>query len=261
MQKAIVIGATSGMGKELAIKLSNNGYKVGIVGRRGMLLQKMLDSNPNAFVAQTLDISDKETPYVLENLVRSLGGLDLLVITAGFGEPYERLNNHITQKIININVLGFTNVVDWGLNFFLNQGNGHFVSFSSVAGIRGNGIDPAYCASNSFQMNYLEGLRMSIHQTGLPVHVTDIRPGFVEKSTTGVETRFWVTSLEKATNQIYTAILREKRIVYVSPRWRVIAFLLKFIPTTLYVKLLSRYLVPVKMKPSKLVLKLKAPVV
>ncbi len=242
------------MGRELAILFAKNNYKVGIIGRRENLLIELTHTYPDAFIAQILDISKSEAPIVLDSLVRKLGGLDILVMTAGFGEPYERLNNHVTQKIIQINVTGFTNVIDWGLNLFIKQGKGHLVSFSSVAGIRGFGIDPAYCASNSFQMNYLEGLRQNIHNTELPISITDVRPGFVEKNTSGVKTRFLITSLDKATQQIYQSIIKKKKVVYVSRRWAIVALLLTIIPRKLYLKILSQYIrKETRLKESKVI--------
>ena len=244
MKKAIVVGATSGMGKELAQLLAKNNYRVGIIGRRENILNEMVASQPESFIARAYDISKAETSAVLKDLTDELGGLDLMVVTAGFGEPYQRLNNNITRKIININIIGFTYITDWVLDFFLKQGHGHLVSFSSIAGMRGFGVDPAYSASNAFQMNYLEALRQNIYQSGVPIHITDVRPGFVEKSTSGVKTRFWITPLEKATRQIYSAIQRKRKIVYISKRWIILAFLLSIIPTTLFLKLISPYVKP-----------------
>jgi short-subunit dehydrogenase len=239
--KAIVVGATSGMGREVAIKLAKSDYRVGIIGRRGHLLTDLQEMHPESFISQQLDISNPEATKVLSKLTDKLGGLNLLILAAGYGKPYSQLKHDVTLKIVNTNVVGFTHVVDWCLDFFLKQGFGHLVSIGSIAGTRGCGVDPAYCAAKSFQSNYLEGMQHLINGNGSKVHISIALPGFVEKRDTDVESRFWIDSRKRATNQILKGIEKKKPVIYISRRWALVAGVLTFIPRGIYARLISGY--------------------
>src|SRR5699024_1062180 len=137
MKKAIVIGATSGIGKGLAQLLVKNNYKVGITGRRIELLNELKNENPNSYFTKSFDITDTNiVGRKSEELVTELGGLDLLIISSGIGDINENLVFEIEEKIINTNVTGFTSVVDWAFNYFEKQKYGHLVAISSIGGLR-----------------------------------------------------------------------------------------------------------------------------
>ena len=112
--------------------------------------------------------------------------------------------------------------------------SGHIVGISSVAAIRGSGNEPAYNASKAFQSNYLQGLRQKFHKLKLPVAVTDVQPGFVDTAMAQGEGLFWVAPPEKAAQQIFNSIRKRRKHVYVTRRWRLIAWLLKILPDSLY---------------------------
>lgn len=133
MKKAIIIGATSGIGKGLAKILADNNYKVGITGRRTKLLEDVKSQNPNAYFTRTFDITD--TKIIVENLnalATELGGLDLLIISSGTGDLNEKLDFEIEKRTIETNVTGFTCIANWTFNYFENQKSGHLVAISSV---------------------------------------------------------------------------------------------------------------------------------
>ena len=235
MKKAIVVGATSGIGKELAKILVNNEYKVGITGRRTELLQELKQYNPDLFVSKTFDVTD--TTMVrqhMEELVNELGGLDLLVLSSGTGDLNKELSFEIEMGTIDVNVSGFTCIADWSFNYFWKQRAGHFVGISSIAGIRGNRVAPAYNATKAFQINYLEGLRQKASKLKLPITITDVRPGFVNTPMAKGKGQFWVVPVEKAAQQIFDIIKRRKKVAYVSKRWLLIGILSKIIPRSLY---------------------------
>lgn len=238
MKKAIIIGATSGIGKELAKILSNNGYKVGLTGRRKQLLEAIQTGNPQAFEILQLDITEIDTlSNKLDELVHKLGGMDLLVISSGTGDFNPMLDFDIEKKTIDTNVTGFTFVADWTYQYFEKQQSGHLVGITSLAGIRGNRIAPSYNASKSYQINYLEGLRQKAGKAKLDITVTDIRPGFVATDMAKGDGQFWVATPEKAAKQIYAAIRNKKRTAYITKRWGLIAFLLKILPKRMYEKM------------------------
>lgn len=235
MKKAIVIGATSGIGKELAMLLVNNNYKVGITGRRTQLLSELKHQKPENFIIKAFDITDTVSiPQYLQELVNELGGLDLLVLSSGTGDLNDALDFEIEKRTIDTNVLGFTCIVDWAFTYFKKQQAGHLTAISSIAGIRGSRMAPAYNASKAFQLNYLEGLRQKASKLKMPITVTDIRPGFVKTAMAKGEGQFWVASVEKAAKQIFYAINRKRKVAYVSKRWWLVSALLKVIPRILY---------------------------
>jgi len=234
MKKAIILGASSGIGKRLALLLAENNYQVGIVGRRLHLLSEIEKSKPTHFIVKQLNLTSNKNKAVLEALVSELGGLDLLVISSGTGYLNEALVFKYEKKTIELNVLAFTEVADWAFHFFERQQHGHLLAISSVAGLRGSKIAPAYNASKSFQINYLEGLRQKAKALKLPLTVSDIRPGFVDTAMAKGEGQFWVSSPEKAAKQIFSAIKKRKKIAYISRRWYVIALIIRLLPNWLY---------------------------
>lgn len=235
MKKAIVIGATSGIGKSLSALLIEKGYCVGITGRRNELLESIKQEHPDKFFAKSFDVSETSTiAEKLEELSSELGGLDLLVISSGTGDENDPLDFTIEKRTIDTNVLGFTCVADWAFRFFEKQKTGHLVAITSIAGLRGNRSAPSYYASKAFQINYMEGLRQKAKKGKEQIWVTDIRPGLVDTAMAKGEGLFWVMPVEMVTKQIYQAITRKRKVAYVTKRWGIIARILKLIPNALY---------------------------
>ncbi len=237
MKKAIVIGATSGIGNELAKILVENAYKVGITGRRKAELENLQDTNPENFYSSSFDCTTVSNAEKLAELVQDIGGLDVLILSSGTGELNEKLVFDIENATNRLNVIAFTEIVDWVFKYFEKQEKGHLVAISSIGGIRGSGIAPAYNASKAYQINYLEGLRQKATKTKNPIYITDIRPGFVNTDMAKGEGQFWVTTKEKAAKQIFGYIKSKKAIGYVSKRWRFIALILKLIPNRIYARM------------------------
>lgn len=238
MKRCIIIGATSGIGQALAELLLQNDYMIGVTGRREMLLDTLKEKNPDRVFVKRMDIQDLSAIEVsCKELVDQMGGLDLMIISAGIGEENKNLNFEIEHDVIKTNVQGFTCLADWGMRYFKEQGHGHLVNISSIAGIRGNGIAPSYNATKAYQINYLEGLRINAKNFGSSITVTDVRPGFVDTAMAKGDGLFWVAPVEKASKQIYRAIKQKKQVVYVSKRWKLIGILLKLIPYSLLKRL------------------------
>lgn len=238
MKKAIIIGATSGIGQGLAKVLVENDYLVGITGRRTELLENLKSESPNSYIVKAFDVTDtKVAEEKLEELTSELGGLDLFILSAGTGDINDKLDFEIEKRTINTNVIGFTFIADWTFNYFKKQKFGHLVAISSIGGLRGSRQAPSYNASKAYQINYLEGLRQKARYIKMQIFVTDIRPGFVNTEMAKGEGLFWVGSVEKATKQIYYAIIKKKKIAYVTKRWRIIASILKRIPNFIYDKI------------------------
>lgn len=112
--------------------------------------------------------------------------------------------------------------------------SGQLVGISSIAAIRGDGDAPAYSASKAFVSNYMEGLRKKVTKLGLIITVTDIQAGFVDTAMAKGDGLFWVASPQKAAQQIYNAIERKRKHVYITKRWRLVGWLMKAMPAFIY---------------------------
>lgn len=235
MKRAIIIGASSGIGRELAVVLSENNYTLGLVGRRIELLASLRQELKTPSFVKRIDVSQTtEAMRQLNQLISEIGGVDLFVISAGIGFINTELDWEKERATIETNVEGFAAMANVAVEHFIRQGSGHLVGISSIAALRGSPESPAYYASKAFASNYLEGLRKKMRKLGLPVIVTDIQPGLVDTAMAQGEGLFWVAPPEKAARQIYNAIVRRRRHAYVTKRWRSIAWLLKSLPDSLY---------------------------
>ena len=234
MKKAIIVGASSGIGNSLAEVLIENDYKVGITGRRKTILESLKKSNPNRISISAFDCTEGNNSKKLEELAAQLGGLDLLILSAGTGDLNETLDYGIEHTTNQLNVIAFTEIVNWAFHYFKKQGKGHLVAISSIGGLRGSRIAPAYNASKAYQINYLEGLRQKAKHSKKQIYVTDVRPGLVDTDMAKGEGQFWVATTEKVAKQIYGLIKRKKTIGYVTKRWRLISLLLKIAPNGIY---------------------------
>jgi short-subunit dehydrogenase len=238
MKKAIVIGASSGIGKSVAEELLREDYVVGVTGRREDLLKNIQEKYSGKAFFKKMDVQDLGSiESICNELVTQIGGMDLLIISSGIGEENSELKFEIEHDVIKTNVQGFTCIAGWGINFFKKQEHGHLVNISSIAGIRGNGQAPSYNATKAFQINYLEGLRLNVHRSKLPIYITDVRPGFVDTAMAKGEGLFWVAPVQKAAKQILKAIKGKKKVIYVTKRWKLIGYLLKAIPFSVLKKI------------------------
>ena len=235
MKNAIIIGATSGIGKELAKLLVDDGFKVGITGRRTELLESLKSENPASYFIKAFDVKDTKTAEEkLEELTTELGGLDLVILSSGTGDINDKLDFEIEFRTIETNVIGWTFIADWTFKYFEKQKYGHLTAISSIGGLRGSRQSTSYNATKAYQINYLEGLRQKATKLKEQIFVSDIRPGLVNTEMAKGEGLFWVMPVEKTAQQIYKAIKKKKKIAYVTKRWKLIASIVKRIPVQLY---------------------------
>lgn len=234
-KKAIVVGATSGIGRALAQLLVQNGYTVGITGRRVNLLEELEMSDAQHYVVKQFDVDNYDSVSSnLTELCDKLGGVDLLVLSSGTGWRNIDLSLEYESATVKTNALGFTAVVNWAYKYFENKGSGSMAAISSIAGIRGFSVSPAYSGSKAYQMRYLEALRQKAKSARNNISITDVRAGFVDTAMGNGAGSFWIASPQVAAQQILKAINKRKSVVYVTKRWFFIAWLLRVMPNFIY---------------------------
>jgi short-subunit dehydrogenase len=240
MQKAIIIGATSGIGMETAKILAANGYIVGMAGRREERLAELQKSIDGQSYFKRIDVSNTEEAVQLFNeLVCEMGGLDVVVICSGIVRPNYELDWQKEKETVDTNVLGFMAMANAAARIFLQQKHGHLVGISSNSALVYSDRSNAYCASKAFVSSYLRGLRISLSKASDENYVTEALPGWVYTEMTQDADQsklFWVTTAEKAAGQIFNAILKKKRKIYISKRWRLLAWCINMLPERLRIK-------------------------
>jgi short-subunit dehydrogenase len=229
----IIIGATSGIGRELAQQYLTLGHTVAITGRREELLLELKTQYPDLYTG-CFDVQAGNAVERLQSIIADMGSLDLLIYSAGYGDTSTKLVAETEIDSTATNVMGFVKIATFSFNYFLQQGHGQLAVLSSVAALRGNSYTPAYSASKAYVSNYAEGLNIKARKLHANIVVTDIRPGFVKTKMAKGNGQFWVAPIDKAVRQIRAAIAAKKRVAYITKRWALIAFILKRLPYWVY---------------------------
>ena len=179
----------------------------------------------------------EEIDRAIHALQKEMEYIDLAILCSGIGDINAKLNYAIERPTIDTNVTGWTFVIDTFYNIFEQQGFGHLVAITSIGGLRGEPMAPAYSASKAYQINYMEALRKKAFKSGGHITVTDIRPGLVDTAMAKGDELFWVMPVEKVASQIIAAIRKKKSKVYVTRRWHILAIINKNLPFLLYKKM------------------------
>ena len=156
--RIIIIGATSGIGREVAKLYIAQGWQVGVAGRRAEELETLRKEAPEQVSTQVLDVTLEDAPCRLQSLIDKVGGMDLFLLSSGIGKQNPTLTPDIELKTAATNVEGFIRLTTAAYHYFEKQGYGHIAAISSIAGVKGLGIAPAYSATKRFQNTYLDAL-------------------------------------------------------------------------------------------------------
>lgn len=242
MKRAIIIGASSGMGKEVSKLLLADGWQIGIAARRTDALEELKVMKPDAVTTATIDVMAVDAPQRLEQLITDNGGVDLFFLASGIGKQNPNLNSEVELRTVATNGMGFTRMVDTAFNWLANHGGkGHIAVISSIAGVKGLGMAPSYSATKAFQNTYIEALNQLAHMRHLDISFTDIRPGFVKTDLLNDGKNYpLLMDKTKVAKKIINAIYHKRSVQIIDWRYRILVFFWRLIPRWLWVRLAIR---------------------
>lgn len=230
-QRIIIVGATSGIGREVALLLLKEGHQLGLAGRREEQLKELQKLAPDHICIRSIDIRREEAANQLDELIGELGGMDLYLHCSGIGHQNYGLSPDIELDTLETNGTGFTRMVTAAFRYFARQGNGHIAVISSIAGTKGLGAAPAYSATKRFQNTYLDALEQLACMQHLSIRFTDIRPGFVATGLLNDGKHYpMLMNTAYVARKIVSALHHRRRIAVIDWRYRIMVFFWKLIP-------------------------------
>lgn len=226
MKRAIVIGASSGIGQEVAKLLISQGWTVGVAARRIERMQGI-----GAVAVEQIDVTTGEATTALERLINRTGGMDLFFYASGIGKQNRELSEDIELATLETNGVGFTRMIGAAYRYFACHGGGHIAAITSIAGTKGLGPAPAYSATKALQNVYLQALEQQANSRGLNIRFTDIRPGFVDTDLLSGDFRYpLMLRPEKVAEEIVHAIKQRQHIRIIDWKYRLLTAFWRRVP-------------------------------
>ncbi|MCH4147139.1 MAG: SDR family NAD(P)-dependent oxidoreductase [Prevotella sp.] len=237
MKRAIVVGASSGMGREVAKLLLRDEWQVGIMARRAEPLLELKAEYPALVEVETCDVNAEEAPQKLLNLIDRMGGVELYFHASGIGKQNETLEPTIESNTVQTNVQGFTRMIDTIFRYMADNQGGHIAVISSIAGVKGLGPAPSYSASKAFQNTYIQALEQLANNRRLNIRFTDIRPGFVDTPLLKGSRYPMEMDKVKTAKAIVKAIYANKHVRVIDWKYRIMVFFWRLLPPCLWRRL------------------------
>lgn len=243
-RRAIVVGASSGIGEALARELAAAGGRVALVARRKSELDRIArairESGKGEAYAHPHDVANfSEVPELFDKIVEELGGLDIIIYAAGvMPEVVEGEYNFAKDRqMVDVNLLGAMAWFNPSAAFFEAQRHGTIAGISSIAGERGRRGNPAYCTTKAALSTYLESLRNRLARYG--VNVVTVKPGFVDTvMTKGKKGLFWLISPEQAATYTLDLVRQGSGADgFIPARWGLVAWVVRNIPSFVFRKM------------------------
>ena len=243
-KRAIIVGASSGIGAALARRLAAEGYTLALLARRAGLLAALCDEiNAAAGEIRAVhfvhDVTDYDSvPGLFQEITTVLGGLDLFIYNSGILYPsgMKHFEFDKDRRVTEVNYLGALAWLNPAAALFHRLKAGQIVGISSVAGERGRVGTPAYNASKAALTCYLESLRNRLARRG--VHVLTVKPGYVLTGmTAGRKNLFFAITAERAAADICTAIRRRRQVLYSASIWWLVMLVVRKIPSIIFRRL------------------------
>ena len=237
-KKAIVVGASSGIGWEVAKLLLADGWHLGVAARREEPLMELKALAPDSVEVMTIDVTKPDAGERLQSLIKRLGGMDLYFHSSGIGKQNRTLEEDIELRTMETNAVGFARMIGTAFRYFAKRGEGHIAAITSIAGTKGLGPAPAYSATKALGANYLQALEQQAHQRGLNIRFTDIRPGFVDTALLNGDFPYpMLMRPDKVARDIVKSIYHHRHIRVIDWRYRILTFFWRLVPNWLWRRL------------------------
>lgn len=231
------MGASSGIGKEVATRLIREGWTVGLAARRVDILQDMLRDAPAGSQARQIDVTTDEAAAQLRALIDDLGGVDLYLHISGIGYTNPLLEEEKELRTVATNGTGFVRMIGEAYRWMAAHDGGHIAAVTSIAGVRGLGPAPAYSATKALQHSYIVALEQQAHARHLPIRFTEIRPGFVDTPLLA-GSRFPMTMpVSLVVDELLWAISMNRHQRIIDWRYRLLVFAWRLVPAWIYRRL------------------------
>lgn len=237
-KSAIIVGASSGIGLEVAKLLLAEGWRLGVAARREEPLQELKAIAPERVEVMTIDVTRPDAGERLLSLAERLGGMDLYFHASGIGKQNRTLQEDIELRTMQTNAVGFTRMTGAAYRYFAERGGGHIAAITSIAGTKGLGPAPAYSATKALQANYLQALEQQARQRGLNILFTDIRPGFVDTALLNDDFPYpMLMRPEEVARDIVRSISLRRHVRVIDWRYRILTFFWRLLPGWLWRRL------------------------
>jgi short-subunit dehydrogenase len=234
-KNAIIVGASSGIGMEVAKVLLSDGWQLGIAARREDKLLELKAMAPERIKVMTIDVTQSDAGERLLSLIDELGGMDLYFHASGIGRQNRNLEADIELRTMETNAVGFTRMIGTAYRYFAQRGDGHIAAITSIAGTKGLGPAPAYSATKALQATYLQALEQQARQSGLHIRFTDIRPGFVDTALLNGDFKYPMLLQPAAVaRDIVGSIYKRRHVRIIDLRYRILTFFWRLIPNWLW---------------------------
>ena len=234
-KKAIIVGASSGIGMEVAKVLLSDGWQLGIAARREDKLLELKAMAPERIKVMAIDVTQPDAGERLLCLIDELGGMDLYFHASGIGRQNRNLKADIELRTMETNAVGFTRMIGTAYRYFAQRGEGHIAAITSIAGTKGLGPAPAYSATKALQATYLQALEQQSRQSGLRIRFTDIRPGFVDTALLNGDFKYPMLLQPAAVaRDIVGSIYKRRHVRIIDLRYRILTFFWRLIPNWLW---------------------------
>ncbi|ATS05272.1 SDR family NAD(P)-dependent oxidoreductase [Porphyromonas gingivalis] len=235
-KRIVVVGATSGIGLDVARLFISRGWFVGVAGRNTQMLDALKQENPSQVYTAVIDITHSDAPERLSHLIEEMSGMDVYFHSSGIGYNNPQLDETKELDTLRTNGEGFTRMIGAAYRYFRLRKKGQIVAISSVAATRGMGSAPAYSATKRFQMHYLQSIRQLATTDSLHLAVTEIRPGFVDTPLLRDGKYPMLMESKIVAQAIVKAVIRRKRLLTFDWRYRLLVAFWRMIPVRIWEK-------------------------
>lgn len=240
-ERIIIIGASSGIGRQLASDYAAEGALIVAAARRADKLSELSEAHPHNIFTYPIDVTAPDAEDRFHKMIEMLGGLDTLIYCAGTGFRDPRLDANRLTNTLHTNADGFATIIASAFRYFRDTASakkGRIAAITSIAGTKGLGVSAAYSATKRFEQVFLEALSQLARMQRVNVSITDIRPGFIRTDLLDSSRSYpMIMTVPYAAHKIRRAIRHRRAVATIDWRWRLLTFMWGLIPRWIWIRL------------------------